>query len=219
MKRSILFFIFIVLLGNAAFAGFLSGNSSPYVNKTGTYALKVTSSILMVATPFSSICLAGKYCYDENIDISAKYGVGTIDYSTVSGTKLTNDPQVSSFGFGYILSGSREAGYNAFVSEYEAVSWSINKKINISNEIMLGVEYSTLTSNIIRTRYRLALHNFNAGFESEEKLGTSVKYSLSTEIDYSFSRNLKGSFEAGIYFGDPIGGIITLFGLGIGFNS
>jgi len=219
MKRSILFFIFIVLLGNAAFAGFLSGNSSPYVDKIGAYALKVNSSILMVGTPFSSICLAGKYCYDENLDISAKYGVGTIDYTTVSGTKITNDPQVSSFGFGYILSGSREAEYNAFVSEYETVSWSINKKINTSNEIMLGVEYSTLTSGIIRTRYRMALHNFNAGFESEEKLGTSVKYSLSTEVDYSFSKNIKGSFEAGIYFGDPIGGIIALFGLGFGFNS
>jgi hypothetical protein len=189
------------------------------VNKTGAYAFKVNSSILMVATPFSSICLSGKYCYDENIDISAKYGVGTIDYSTVSGTKLTNDPQVSSFGFGYILSGSREAEYNAFVAEYESVSWSINKKSNISNEIMLGIEYSTLTSDLIRTRYRIALENFNAGFESEERLGTSVKYSLSTEIDYSFSKNLKGSFEAGIYFGDPIGGIIALFGLGFGFNS
>jgi len=219
MKRSILFFIFIVLIGNSAFAGFLSGNSSPYVNKIGAYALKVSTSILMVGTPFSSICLAGKYCYDENLDISAKYGVGTIDYSTVTGTKLTNDPQVSSFGFGYILSGSREAEYSAFVAEYEAVLWSINKKSNISNEIMIGIEYSTLTSDLIRTRYRLALDNFNAGFESEEKLGTSVKYSLSTEIDYSFSKNLKGSFEAGIYFGDPIGGIIALFGLGFGFNS
>jgi hypothetical protein len=173
----------------------------------------------MVGTPFSSICLSGKYCYDENMDIYAKYGVGTIDYTTVTGTKLTNDPQVSAFGFGYLLSGSREAEYSAFVAEYEAVSWSINKKSNISNEIMLGVEYSTLTSDLIRTRYRLALDNFNAGFESEEKLGTSVKYSLSTEIDYSFSKNLKGSFEAGIYFGDPIGGIIALFGLGFGFNS
>ena len=219
MKRPILFFIFIVLIGNSAFAGFLSGNSSPYVNKIGAYALKVSSSILMVGTPFSSICLSGKYCYDEKIDIYAKYGVGTIDYSTVSGMKLTNDPQISSFGFGYLLSGSREAEYNAFVAEYEAVSWSINKKSNISNEILLGVEYSTLTSDLIRTRYRLALDNFNAGFESEEKLGTSVKYSLSTEIDYSFSKNLKGSFEAGIYFGDPIGGIIALFGLGFGFNS
>ena len=219
MKRSILFFIFIVLLGNAAFAGFLSGNSSPYVNKIGAYAFKVNSSILMVTTPFSSICLTGKYCYDEDIDLSAKYGVGTIDYSTVTGTKITSDPQLSSFGFSYVLSGSRDAAYNAFVAEYETVSWSINKKSNISNEIMLGVEYNTLTSDIIQTRYRVALHNFNAGVESEEKIGTSVKYSLSTEIDYGFSKNIKGSFNAGIYFGDPIGGIIALFGLGFGFNS
>ena len=219
MKRPVLILFLLGLLCNAAQAGFLSGNSSPSVSKIGAYALKVNSSILMVGTPFSSICLAVKYCYDENLDLSAKYGVGTIDYSTVSGTKLTNDPQVSSFGFGYILSGSREAEYNAFVAEYESVSWSINKKSNISNEIMLGIEYSTLTSDLIRTRYRIALENFNAGFESEERLGTSVKYSLSTEIDYSFSKNLKGSFEAGIYFGDPIGGIIALFGLGFGFNS
>jgi hypothetical protein len=84
---------------------------------------------------------------------------------------------------------------------------------------MMGVDFSSQTSPAVRTRYRLAVHNFNAGVESEEKIGTSVKYSLSTEIDYAFSANIQGGFDASIFFGDPVGGVIAQFGLGIAFNS
>ncbi|MFH1709835.1 MAG: hypothetical protein ABH860_02040 [bacterium] len=219
MKRTTLMIMLVISLCDAAHAGFLSGNSSPYIRDKGSYAVNLNSSIIMVGTPFSSVCLSGKYGYDDKLNLCAKYGVGTIDYSTVSGIKLTNDPQLSAFGFEYILDGTREAQYNAFVVEYETISWSINRRSNISNELLLGCDFSALTKDEIRTRYRIAIHNFNAGIESEEKISTSVKYSLSTEVNYSFSSNIKGNFEAGIYFGDPIGGIIALFGLGIGFNS
>lgn len=218
-KKVLLIIIFIISCSSIAQAGFLTGNSSPYIENKGSYAVKINSSIIMTGTPFSAICLACKYGYDEKVNLSAKYGIGTIDYSTLTGVKLTNDPQVSGFGFEYIFDGTRKAQYNAFVAEYETVSWSVNRKSNISNEIMMGVDFNSLPSGAIRTRYRLAVHNFNAGVESEEKIGTSVKYSFSTETDYNFSANIKGSFDAGIYFGDAIGGIISQFGLGIAFNS
>ena len=218
MKKAVLIAVLLVLFRGAAHAGFLTGDSSPYVEGKGLYAVKLNASILMVGTPFSIISLSGKYGYNDRISFYARYGMGTIDYSTVSGTHLSTDPQASAFGVEYVLSGTKKAEYYAFVSEYETASWSVDRKSNISNEILLGMDYSNQTSDAARTRYRLAIHNFNAGAESEEKIGTSVKYSLSTEISYSFSRNIKGSFEAGIYFGDPVGGIITLFGLGVAFN-
>lgn len=220
LKKPLLIFLLVFSCSGAAHAGFLTGNSSPYMDKSGSYALKINSTIIMTGTPFSAVCLTGKYGFDEKVNISAKYGMGTIDYSTISGVKLTTDPQISGLGLEYIFSGARKSPqYNALVAEYETVSWSVNKKSNISNEIMLGVDFSSQTGPPLRTRYRLAVHNFNAGVESEEKIGTSVKYSLSTEIDYTFSANIKGSFDASIYFGDPIGGILSQFGLGIAFNS
>jgi hypothetical protein len=218
MKKAVLIVILLVLFRNIAHAGFLTGDSSPYVEGQGLYAFKLNASILMVGTPFSIACLSGKYGYDDRTSVYAKYGIGKIDYSTVSGTRLSTDPQASALGIEYVLSGAKKSEYYALITEYETVSWSVNRKSNISNEIMIGMDYSNLISDTTRTRYRIALHNFNAGVESEEKIGTSVKYSLSTEVSYNFSKNIKGSFEAGIYIGDPIGGIIALFGLGLGFN-
>jgi hypothetical protein len=220
LKKPLLIFLLVFSCSGAAHAGFLTGNSSPYIDKNGSYALKMNATIIMTGTPFSAVCLAGKYGFDEKVNISGKYGVGTIDYSTISGVKLTTDPQISGLGLEYIFSGDRKAPqYNALVAEYETVSWSVNRKSNISNEIMLGVDFSSQASSAIRTRYRLAVHNFNAGVESEEKIGTSVRYSLSTEIDYNFSANIKGSFNASIYLGDQVGGILSQFGLGLAFNS
>jgi hypothetical protein len=218
MKKSVFIIIIFILVRNAAYAGFLTGNSSPYIEKKGQYAVKINSNILMVGTPFSTLCLACKYGYDEKMNVYAKYGLGTIDYTTVSGTKLTNDPQASAFGLEYIYNGTREAQYNSFVAEYETVSWSINKKSNISNEILLGFDFVDLVRDNVRTRYRVAINNFNSGTESEEKIGTSVKYSLSTELEYDFTKYIRGSFEAGIYFGDQ-NGIVPTFGLGLVFNS
>lgn len=203
---------------DVAHAGFLTGNSSPYIARKGQYAIKINSNILMVGTPFSTLCLAGKYGFDEKVNIYAKYGLGTIDYTTVSGTKLTNDPQASTFGLEYIYNGTREAQYDSFVAEYETVSWSVNRQSNISTEILLGFDFMVPTSDNIRTRYRIAINNFNSGTESEEKIGTTVKYSLSTELEYYFTKNIRGSFDAGIYFGDQ-NGIVPTFGLGLGFNS
>lgn len=203
---------------NASYAGFLSGNSTPYVEGQGSLAFKLNSSILMVGTPFSSICLTGKYGYDDKTSLSAKYGMGKIDYATVSGTRLSTDPQIGAFGIEYVFGGEKRAEYYAFITEYETVSWSINRAANTSNEIMIGMDYSAQSAGAMRTRYRIAAHNFNAGPESEEKINTSTKYSVSTEIDYSFTKNVKGSFEAGIYSGDHVGGLLALFGLGLGFN-
>lgn len=219
-KKLLLIIIFIVSCSSIAHAGFLTGNSSPYIDKKGSYAAKIDSTIIMTGTPFSAVCLTAKYGLDEKVNLSGKFGIGTIDYSTISGIKLSTVPQISGLGLEYIFSGARkEPQYNALVAEYETVSWSINRKSNITNEIMLGVDLSSQTSPAMRTRYRLAVHNFNAGVESEEKIGTSVKYSLSTEIDYAFSANIQGGFDASIFFGDPVGGVIAQFGLGIAFNS
>jgi hypothetical protein len=218
-KKVILVAVIFVSLSGAANAAYLTGNSSPLLERAGAYAVKLNSTIIMTGTPFSAVCATGKYGYDEWINVYSRVGMGTIDYTTVSGTKLTTDPQIAALGLEYIFSGSRKAQYNAVVAEYETVSWSINRRSNITNEIMLGVDYVTQPAGAVRTRYRLAAHNFNAGTESEEKIGTSVKYSLSTEITYSFSANLRGSFDASIYLGDKIGGILSQFGLGIGFNS
>jgi hypothetical protein len=220
MKKIVLAIVFIVLSRNVAHAGFLTGNSSPYIKAKGLYAVRVDSTILMTETPFSAICLIGKYGYSERINLYGKLGVGTIDYSTISGAKLTTDPQIGALGFEYILTGTgtKEARYTSVVAEYETVSWSVNRKSNTSTEILLGCDFVVLTSNFLRTRYRLAVNNFNAGTESEEKIASTVKYLLATEVEYSFTSNIKGSFEAGVYFGDP-GGLISTFGFGIGFNS
>jgi len=148
----------------------------------------------------------------------AKYGNATIDYSTVSDKYLTSDPILGGFGFEYLVSGSRKTEYYAFVSEYETATWAINRAGNTSNEILLGLDYSYPSSDFMRTRYRLAVHNFYAGPNSEEKIATSVKYSFSTEIEYNFTKYFKGSFQANIYLGDPVGGLLASYGLGLGIN-
>ena len=218
MKKIVLIFIFMMMSSGLAHAGYLTGNSSPYLKEKGSYAVKIDSTILMVQTPFSAICLACKYGIDEKVNLYGKYGTGTIDYSTISGVKLTTDPQVSALGLEYILNGTREAQHDAFVMEYETVAWSINKVSNASTEILLGWDFSVPVSDNLRTRYRVAINNFNAGTESEEKIDSTVKYSLSTEIEYYFTKYFSCSFEGGIYFGDP-NGLISTFGLGLGFNS
>lgn len=217
----IILFCFIVLLMSAdlASAGYLSGNSEPFVDRKGMYALKLSSSLLMVDTQFSSFCLAGKYGIDDNLCLSGKYGVGTIDYSTVTGTQLSSDPQIYAFGLEYVFGGSKQSEYYALITEYETVSWSINRVSNTSNEILIGIDLGRRTTDTLRTRYRMALHNFNAGTQSQEKISSSTRYSFSTELEYNFSVNVKGSFELGVYLGDPVGGLISYFGLGLGFNS
>jgi hypothetical protein len=218
MRKIFLILTFIsIVLQESTFAGFLTGNSTPITVAPGQYAFKLSASLIMLGTPVTAVCLTGKYSYDEKINIFAKGGKGTIDYATVSGTRQSNEPVISGFGFDYLLSGSKKAEFSALTVGYETVSWSINKVSNISNEIMIGIDYCYLVGTSMKTRYRLALHNFNSGFESEEKIATSLKYSLSTEIDYSFTNNFSSSFETGIYFGDK-GGLIAFFGLGVGYN-
>jgi len=218
MKKLVLIIILFVLTSGPAFAGFLTGNSSPYVADKGLFAVKLNSTIIMTGTPFSSMCLACKYGYDDKVSLYGKAGVGTIDYTTVSGAKLTSDPQVSAVGVEYIFDGTRISQYTAFVAEYETVSWSINKKSNTSSEILLGCDFMQISSNNLRTRYRVAIDNFNAGTESEVKIETTAKYSLSTELEYYFTKNFRGSFEGGIYFGDS-NGLMPTFGVGLGFSS
>ncbi len=218
IKQLFLIILFILFCSSAGYAGFLTGNSSPSMQGKGLYAIKIDSTVLMVESPFSAICLIGKYGCTERINLYGKLGVGTIDYSTVSGAKLTTVPQASALGAEYILTGTREARYNSIVAEYETVSWGINKKNNTSTEILLGYDFIVPASNVLKTRYRVAVNNFNAGTESEDHIATTVKYSLATEVEYSFTSNIKGSFEVGLYFGDP-GGLISTFGFGMGFNS
>jgi hypothetical protein len=218
MKKLFLIVVFVCISVTVAHAGFLTGNSSPYLQGKGLYAVKINSTILMTETPFSALCLMAKYGFSDQINIYGKYGLGTIDYSTVSGAKLTTDPQISALGFEYIYTGSREARYSSIVAEYETVSWGVNRKGNTSAEILIGCDFIFPVSNVMRTRYRLAVNNFNAGTESQEKIDTTVKYLLASEVEYSFTKNFKGSFEVGIYFGDP-GGLISTFGLGLGFSS
>lgn len=218
--RNVLFFIIVMMLcSNPASAGFLSGNSAPFVAEKGMYALKLSSSLLMVDTQFSAFCIAGKYGIDDKLCMSGKLGVGTIDYSTVTGTKLTSDPQIYAIGLEYVFGGSKQSEYYAFIAEYETASWSINRVSNTSNEMLIGMDLGRKTSDTIRTRYRLALHNFSAGTQSQEKISSATRYSFSTELEYNFSPNTRGSFELGIYLGDPVGGLISYFGLGLGFNS
>ena len=219
VKRILLILVFsVAVLKSAAFAGFLSGNTSPNVDSKGLFAVRLNTSILMVETPFSAVMLSGKYAYDDKISVFGKAGVGTIDYSTVSTLKLTYDPQIYTFGIDYLFSGTRAGQYNSFIAEFEEVSWGINNLDNKSNEILLGFDFGSPPSNNLRTRYRVALQNFYAGPNSGDNIASSAKYSLSTELEYSFTKNYRSSFEAGIYFGDA-GGLITYFGLGFGFNS
>jgi hypothetical protein len=218
MKKLFLAFAIVILSRSFAHAGFLSGNSSPCMQGKGLYAVKMDSTVVMVETPFSAFCLAGKYGFSDRINLYGKLGLGTIDYSTVSGAKLSTVPQLANIGAEYIMTGTTEARYSSIVTEYETVSWSVNKKSNTSTEILLGWDMIIPASNVLKTRYRLAVDNFNAGTESEEHIATTVKYSFSTEVEYSFTNNIKGSFEVGMYFGDP-GGIISTFGFGLGFTS
>ena len=153
-----------------------------------------------------------------NINIYGKAGVGTIDYSTVSGTKLSSAPSLGGAGVEYILFGSREGQYDALVAENETVSWSINKKPNTSTETLLGIDHVVLTADNLRTKYRIAVNNFDAGLESQEKIASSVKYSFSAVVEYLFNDQVRSSFELGLYFGDA-NGLIPLFGVGIGFNT
>jgi len=219
MLKKLLFTVLtVVFCSSVAHAGFLTGNSLPYIAGKGSYAVKINSTTLMTETPFSAMCMIGKYGLSDTINLYGKLGVGSVDYSTVSGTKLSANPQEGACGVEYILNGTREARYNSIVAEYETVSWGVNKKSNTSTEILLGYDFIVPASTFLMTRYRLAVNNFNAGTESEEHIATTVKYSLSTELEYSFTSNYKGSFEIGVYFGDP-GGLISTFGFGIGFNS
>jgi hypothetical protein len=218
MKKLFLLSLIILFSRNIAFAGFLGGNSIPYINGSQeSFALKLNSSIVMFGTPFSSTCLAGKYKYDELLQMYAKFGVGTIDYSTISGTKLTTDPLLSAFGLDYLLTGDRIGECVSLILEYETSSWSINKISNISNEIQLGMDYAFMTGSSRRTRFRISTHNFYAGIESSGRIASSTKYSLSTEIEYFFNSDLSSSVDGGIYFGDE-NGIIAYFGVGLGYN-
>jgi hypothetical protein len=107
LKKITLIFLLVFLCSGTAHAGFLTGNSSPYIDNKGTYAVKLDSTIIMTETPFSAVCLTGKYGFDEKVNLSAKFGIGTIDYSTISGIKLSTVPQVSGLGVEYIFSGTR----------------------------------------------------------------------------------------------------------------
>lgn len=219
MKNSLLFILILILFSTPAHAGFISGNSTPFVKGQGSIGLKLDSTILMVGTPVSAVCIAMKYSMSPSMGLYAKYGRGSIDYTTKADLKLDVEPQVSMGGFDMLLSGTRITEYVAFVSEYETVTWSLNKQPNTTTEIMIGLDWAKGSNEGLRTRYRMALHNFNAGYNSGEDLDSSVKYSLSTEVEYGFSNSLSGTFQAGVYIGDKVGGLISYFGLGFGFNT
>jgi hypothetical protein len=219
MKKTLILLISVIILHTSSYAGFLSGNVSPFVPHAGQYAIDISTSIVMVATPFSIVCISGRYAVDDNLSLLAKEGFGTIDYSTIPSTKLTKDPIVTTYGIEYVLGGAKTADYTSFLCEYETASWDINRLSNVSNEILLGMDFGYKTSEALRTRYRLALHNFNAGLESQEKIASSVKYSISTQLNYNFSKEYCGIFEAGVYLGDKVGGLLAYFGIGLGFNS
>jgi hypothetical protein len=218
MKKSLILIIIMMnLMPFSAFAGYMAGNSTPYISGAGKYAFKIDTSILMLTTPFSSANLTGKYGITDNLALSIKAGVGTVDYSTVTGFKLTTDPQVGGGEIEYLLIGNRTGECTSAVFGYETVAWSINKKSNSSTEIMMGMDYATFVDANTRTRFRLALHNFNAGTESEKSMDTSLKYSLATEIDYNFNSSFSTSVGGAIYFGD-VEGLIASFGFGLGLN-
>jgi len=217
MKKIVLFIITIMAIRTGAIAGMLSGISQPSVKGPGSYGLKFGTTIVMFYTPFSVLSLGGKYAYDNNLSVYAKYGAGTVDYTAIPGVRITTDPHVSTLGLEYLLSGSRDAEYTAFVGEYESATWSINKKDNTSSEIELAMDFGSTIGTALKTRYRLSLNNFNAGTESNEKISTSLKYGMSTEIEYRFHPNFTGSFDGGIYVGDT-NGVIAYFGFGLGYN-
>jgi hypothetical protein len=219
MKKRLLLILIVISLSVPAQAGFLSGNSTPFVQGNGSIGLKLDSSILMVGTPVSAVCLAMKYSMSDSMGLYAKYGVGSIDFTTKSNLRLDVDPQISMGGFDMIFSGTRNAQYVAFVTEYETATWSLNKQPNTTTEIMIGLDWSKGGNEGLRTRYRMALHNFNAGYNGGDDLDSSVKYSLSTELEYGFSNGYSGSFQAGVYIGDKVGGLLSYFGLGFGFNT
>lgn len=217
-KISLMVIISLVVFSGSAYAGFLGGNSSPYINNVGQLGVSLGTTILMTQTPFSTLCLTCKYGLIGNLNIYGKAGVGTIDYSMVSGTKLTTDPRIGGAGIEYIIFGSRDSQYDALVAEDETAAWEINKKPNTSNETLIGIDHVVLNANNLRTRYRLAVNNFDAGEESQDNIYSSVKCSFSAVVEYLFNNNVRSSFELGMYFGDKYG-IIPLFGVGLGFNT
>jgi len=215
----LLIFIFLFAFQGRGFAGFLSGDASPYVSGGGSQAYRLTSSIIMLKTPFSSIDLSYKIGLNDKYNFYLKAGVGTIDYSTVTDYKLTIDPVINGLGLEYLYfenTDTKEKQY--FFTEYETVAWSVNKKSNSSVNVAIGFAFSSFTGENLRTTYRLSAQNFYAGQESEENIASSVKYSLSTDVAFTFSGNYCANIEGGIYLGDP-GGMISYFGLGIGFNT
>jgi hypothetical protein len=219
MKKALIILFAIVIFNCSAYAGFLAGNVSPYVPAGGHYAFDVSTSIVMFKTPFSSVCLSGKYAWNDRLSFMAKGGIGTIDYSTISGSKLTSDPVIGGGGIDYVLGGNKTADYYSLVCEYETVDWSINRASIVTNEIMIGLDLGYKTSDSVRTKYRIGVHNFYAGIDNEENIESSVKYSLSTQIQADFNKNFSGLLEGGVYLGDKIGGLISYFGLGMAFDS
>ena len=171
----------------------------------------------MTDTPFSTLSLTCKYGLIGNFNIYGRSGIGTIDYSAVSGTTLTSPPSIGGAGLEYLFWGSRGSQYDALFVESETASWGINKKPNTSMETLVGIDHVILTANNLRTKYRFAVDNFDAGKESQEKISSSTKYSLSAVVEYLINDYFRGNFELGMYLGDA-NGLIPLFGVGLGFD-
>jgi hypothetical protein len=208
-----------MIFSRCAFAGFLTGDMSPNIRSAGQHAVKIGTSIIMVETPFSSAQFSYKFGLSDEFNISGKIGTGKIDYATVSGTKTTYDPQIWAVGLEYNLFMSEDkSGKSALIVEYENVTWQINKLDNLSTDFMFGYDIVGYASDNTLTRTRIGIHNFNAGQESNEKISTSTKYSLSTEIEYRIISNLTVGLEGGLFFGD-MNGILAYFGLNFGFNT
>ena len=128
MKKMILLSFILVLFSARASAGFLTGSSSPYVDHTGQLAFRLNTSILMDRTPFSSLCLSAKYALTDPLAVYAKIGAGNIDYTTVTGFKMTSAPQIETLGAEWMLSGTRSGAHYSVVAEYEKVTWGSTRR-------------------------------------------------------------------------------------------
>jgi len=217
MKKIFLLILTVIFIKGNAMAGFLGGDLTPNVSGAGQQAFKMGTSILMVGTPFSSLNLSYKYCLRNDIGVYSNLGVGTIDYATYSEIKVYTNPQLYGIGVEYNMSASPDAdSRKAFVMEYEAVNWSVNKTINDSSNIMFAYDMYFISSEDTISKYRIGYNNFNAGAESGEKITTSGKYLFSTSVEYSVSNNLKTGYNGGLYFGGKEG-LVAFIGLHIGF--
>jgi hypothetical protein len=217
-RKSLIIILSLIVFSGSAYAGYLGGNSSPYIKNVGQFDFNLGTTILMTETPFSTLSLTCKYGLIGKMNIYGKAGVGTIDYSAITGAKLTSPPTIGGAGIEYIFLGSRDGQYDSLVIEYETASWGINQKPNTSTETLIGIDHVVLNANNLRSKYRLAVNNFDAGLESQERIYSSVKCSFSTVVEYLFNDNFRSSFELGMYFGDKFG-IIPLFGVSMGFNT